>query len=67
MINVILHTTNCPRCHVLEKKLIEKNIQFEENNDIELMLQKGFDTAPMLEVNGEIMDFKEATAWINKQ
>lgn len=67
MTNVILHTTNCPRCHVLEKKLIEKNIQFEENNDVELMLQKGFDTAPMLEVNGEIMNFKEATAWINKQ
>ena len=29
------------------------------------MLEKGFTTVPMLEVNGTVMDFKEANDWIN--
>ena len=40
--SVILYTTHCPKCLVLEKKLASKNIEFEEITDNELMLKKGF-------------------------
>ena len=63
--NVILYSTNCPMCNVLEKKLIHKDIAFDEINDVEVMRSKGFLSAPMLEVYGNIMNFKEAIDWIN--
>lgn len=64
---VILYSTNCPKCKVLEAKLRQKNIPFEYVNDIELMAEKGFLTVPKLEVNGEVLDFAEANKWINSQ
>lgn len=62
---ITLFSTHCPRCVVLEKKLRQKGIDYDEVNDVSIMEEKGFLTAPMLEVDGEIMDFKEANDWIN--
>ena len=62
---VLLYSTHCPRCDVLEKKLQQKNIQFEEVNDVEIMMKKGYMSAPMLEVDDVSMNFKEAVDWIN--
>lgn len=67
MKNVILYSTGCPRCNVLKSKMNSKGIQYIENNDAEEMLQKGFTQVPVLEVDGAIMDFSEANAWVNKQ
>ena len=64
---ITLYTTHCPKCIVLEKKLKTKNIDYIENTDTELMLSKGFQTTPMLEVDGKVMDFKDANNWINEQ
>ena len=65
--NVVLYSTNCPRCVVLEKKLQQKEIKFETVKDETLMLEKGFVSAPMLEVDGEIMDFIKANEWVGRQ
>lgn len=67
MNNIILFSTHCPRCLVLTKKLQAAGIQYNEINDIEIMKEKGFKEAPKLEVNGVIMDFKEAVDWIKEQ
>ena len=64
---VIFHSSHCPRCQVLEKKLKDKGIEYEENNDIQVMLDKGLDVAPALEVDGKLMGFKEAVDWIKEQ
>ena len=63
---ITLFSTHCPRCVVLEKKLKQKGIDYDEVNDVSIMEEKGFLTAPMLEVDGKIMDFKDANDWINK-
>lgn len=65
--NIILHTTNCPRCKVLKSKLDQKSINYKINTDVDLMMQKGFTTAPKLEVDGVVYDFKEAVEWIGEQ
>ena len=65
--SVILYTTRCPKCMILEKKLKLKNIEYVENTDTGLMIAKGFETTPMLEVDGEIMNFVTANTWINAQ
>ena len=65
--NVVLYSTHCPKCCVLEKKLKSKNIVYEEVNDTEIMKEKGYLTVPILEVDGVCMDFKMANDWINKE
>ena len=64
---IVFYSTHCPRCLILGKKLKEKGIQYEENNDVQAMLDKGLEMAPALEVDGKMMDFKEAVAWIKEQ
>ena len=67
MEKVILYSTHCPRCIVIETKLKQKNINYEEINDIKVMESKGFDMAPQLEVDGVVMNFKDAVKWIGEQ
>lgn len=64
---VVFHSSHCPRCKILEIKLKDKGIEYEENNDIQVMLSKGLETAPALEVDGKLMGFKEAVDWIKEQ
>jgi glutaredoxin-related protein len=67
MENVILWSTHCPRCKVLELKLKQKNINYEENTSVEEMTARGFKEAPKLEVDGVVMDFKQAVDWIKER
>ena len=65
--SVILYEHGCPRCKVLKAKLDKSGIKYENINDIEVMKAKGFSEAPKLEVDGTIMDFKDAVKWIGEQ
>lgn len=67
MAKIILYSTNCPKCNVLEKKLQSKNINFKICNDVDLMLSKGIQQAPYLEVDDELMDFTKAVKWVNEK
>jgi glutaredoxin-related protein len=67
MESVILWSTHCPRCKVLELKLKQKNINYEENTSVEEMTARGFKEAPKLEVDGVVMDFKQAVDWIKER
>lgn len=61
---VVLYSTNCPKCHILEMKLNEKKIEYATEGE-DVMIEKGFLSAPMLEVDGEVMDFGKAVRWVN--
>lgn len=67
MDHIVLYTTFCPKCKVLEAKLKQKEIVYEEVTDKETMIEKGFMSVPILEVNGTIMDFTQANSWINER
>lgn len=64
---IILYTTHCPQCKILENKLQSKNISYEVCEDLDTMLMKGFRSTPNLEVDGEIFDFRNAVQWVNRQ
>lgn len=66
MKNVILYSTGCPKCVILEKKMNLKNVNYNVVSDVDLMQEKGFMTLPMLEVDGKLMDFGEAVKYINE-
>lgn len=63
--SITLYTTHCPKCEILKKKLIAKNITFIEVDDIEIMLSKNYLAAPMLTVGNEEYNFSEANNWVN--
>jgi len=63
---VTLYSTGCPKCKVLQKKLTDKQISFEEINDISVIESKGITQVPILEVDNKIMDFSTAVKWINQ-
>jgi glutaredoxin len=62
--NIILYSTGCPKCNVLKKKLDMAKIEYEICEDEDVMEQKGFMSAPMLEVDEVVMDFGLAVKWI---
>ena len=65
--NVVLYSTNCPNCKVLERELNSAKIDYCKINDIEVMIEKGFKSAPMLEVEDITMTFPDALKWINER
>jgi hypothetical protein len=62
--NVILYSTGCPKCQVLKKKLDAAGITYSVNTDVDEMLALGIKSAPMLEADGNLMDFPKANAWL---
>ena len=65
--SIVLYSTNCPKCKVLEKKLDSIGVDYTIITDEDLMISKGFSSAPMLEVDGNIMDFGNAVRWAKEQ
>ena len=64
---VKLYTTHCPQCKVLETKLERAGIEYVQNDDVSLMTKLGFKSVPVLEVNGEYLNFSQAIKWVNEQ
>lgn len=66
---MILYSTDCPRCKVLEKKLEQKKIDFEVNKNLEDILEIAskinMSSAPLLEVDDEVLGFEQANKYIN--
>ena len=61
---VIMYTTHCPQCKILEKMLNDKKIEYTQITDIDIMKSKGIQSVPYLEVEGELKNFKESMEWI---
>ena len=64
---IILYSTNCPKCKILETKLKAKHIEYEVNNDVQYMISKGFLSAPYLEIDEQLYSFGDAIKWVNEQ
>lgn len=64
---IILYSTGCPKCQILKKKLDTKGISYTTITDVNVMLSKGFNLMPVLQVHEQIFDFAAAVEWINKQ
>lgn len=62
-----LYATACPKCEVLKSKLDAKGINYETITGAKAIQELGYMSAPLLEVDGEVLEFGEANAWVNKQ
>lgn len=57
---IILYSTNCPKCKQLERKLNSLNIEFEITNDIQKLIDLGFRSAPVLQIDDKFYEFSAA-------
>lgn len=69
MSTIILYSTNCPKCKVLEMKLKMKKINFSTVTELSEVIQVGENhniaSAPILQVDDNFYDFKTANTFIN--
>ena len=66
MEKMVLYTTGCPKCRILEKKLLDKGIGFEKCDDKEVMSSLGMVSLPMLRLDdGRMLGYFEAVKYVN--
>lgn len=64
---MILYTTGCPKCKVLEQKLNAKNIAYDIVTDVDKMMNLGIQSAPALQVEDTIYNFADAIKYVNER
>ena len=64
--SVVLYTTHCPKCTVLQTKLDQSNIKYTICDNIDDMQLLNIMSAPALEVNHELLDFSQALKWLRE-
>lgn len=62
---LVLYTTHCPKCKVIESKLNAKKIEFDIVDDKSTLIEMGIVSVPVLEADGTRMDFLEANKYVN--
>ena len=63
----IYTTQTCQKCKILKKKLQEKGIEYKEFNDEDEMQRMGILSVPVMDVDGEQLDFPAAIKYVNER
>lgn len=64
MEDIVLYTTHCPVCLMLEQKLKDKNIKFKEETNVEEIKKLGFKTVPILKVDNNYFKTLDAIKYL---
>ena len=63
---VILYSTHCPKCIILQKKLDMAKVNYDTVEDVDEIVKTGMLSVPLLKVDdGDIMDFPTSGKWVN--
>ena len=64
-------TDSCGKCKILKKKLDDKGIEYEIEDDVSVVLAKakeiGVSTVPIIYKDGKLVRFTEMMQWVNKR
>ena len=64
---VILYTMEtCHRCKAVKQILDINNVDYEEVFDINIMRDKNFIEAPMMEIDDKTLDYMNIMAWLKE-
>lgn len=63
MSKIILYSTGCPQCKVLKQLLEKSDVHYDICSDVDKMMGMGISSVPMLDVDGELMNFPAAMKW----
>ena len=65
--DIVLYSTGCPKCKVLEAKLNDKHICHQVVTDTTDIINEGFSTVPVLRIDDKFLNFFDANQWINSE
>lgn len=57
---ITLYSTGCPKCNILERRLTNDKIEFTVSNDIDKLVEMGFQNAPILQIDDNFIDYASA-------
>lgn len=64
---MILYTTDCPKCKILEKMMDRAEMEFTKETNIDKLINLGFKSAPILEVEPQVyLPFESAISYVAK-
>ena len=66
-IKAILYSTHCPCCKTLEERLRRAEIEYAVVSDTEQILALGITHVPILEIDGQQMNYPAAIRWLNER
>lgn len=64
---IVLYSNHCPCCEVLRVRLDEAGVSYTINCNTDEMLSQGIKYLPMLSVDGNMMNYPAALAWLNER
>lgn len=71
MESIVLYSSHCPKCDMIERILKEKGINFDvvddENFYLPLAEENNIDSMPFADVNGKILNTKELQEYIKNR
>ena len=59
-----LYSTDCVRCNIVKQMLNTHKVKYKEIHSKEAILDMGFDSAPILEVDGKAMEYHDILIWL---
>ena len=62
---MVIYSNGCPKCKILEQKLIDKEVKYEKVSDMDIMIDLGIKSVPVLKVEEELLDFAKAVSYVN--
>ena len=63
--DIVMYSNGCPQCEILKKKLDDKKVKYIKTDNFEKIIQAGFRSVPVLEVDGKMLDFRKAVEFTN--
>ena len=63
---ILYSSSTCPKCKVLKMKLDKTGVNYTVNENVEDMEKIGIKSLPYLQVDGKLLDFGEAIAFVKK-
>ena len=57
---ITLYSTGCPNCNILCGRLTNDKIEFTVSNDIDKLVEMGFQNAPILQIDDNFIDYAGA-------
>ena len=68
--DIVLYTTDCPQCRVLESLLTSKGLQHQRVTDImeinQVAAAAGLSSVPIMKMDGVVMSYPQAIRWVNE-
>ena len=68
---VVLFSTHCPKCRIVEMKLAQLGIDHKIIDDVDAVVEvgkeHGINSAPILQVDDKFLKFEDAVKFINSR